>query len=321
MGKPYMSASDARELNDTFINFGTGGSFGCGPLNLLSAIEPRGYNSGSLGWNYDIYDFNGCTIIAGDRCPVSDYQKNYSKEILEDVCKRARDFDSKYNWTERKVKLQELLKEFTDSVKAGIKSPDYIKSFSKYSRELYKQSKMHPDWSVEKASELCDKYVIDGIMPSGITVKEDIKKGLEEAASLVRDSNFSEVPQKEEDIKKAALNFIIRKEARKEEEIKVQVEAAGNNYVSEMKNILPAFKNNPYAATKEILSRLKNSDKKAYENTMSFLEKKYSNKKSCDRFFKKTFGVESAGLALQKKTEPEKNYNISKEVSEEEIGR
>lgn len=147
---PRMTKSDAMNLNDKVIDL----SPFFEAQYLLKFADRVGYNAGNLGWNYDVYDVNGITILYGDRTP--DFrERNFSSEILKKLASQAENL--RFTTPEYQKKGESLLKEFTDSVHAGIKDPSPIKNWNQFKKQLIAQVDMERlilDMSPEKDKQV-----------------------------------------------------------------------------------------------------------------------------------------------------------------------
>lgn len=80
---------------------------------LLKYESPIAYTAGVYGWNADIYDFNGATIVTGYRpfgniCP--------DRQIIEKYEKEAGNICHNYSYEEGHKALRELQKKFMEEV-------------------------------------------------------------------------------------------------------------------------------------------------------------------------------------------------------------
>lgn len=83
----------------------------CAMAHLLRNHEPKYYNSGLCGWNFDVYEVYGVTIVTGYRNLVG---KRFTYDEVEKYEKQARAFVEDYSlsYEDRTAKIESLLKEF-----------------------------------------------------------------------------------------------------------------------------------------------------------------------------------------------------------------
>jgi len=85
----------------------------CDLQTLLHYHEPIAYNSGTYGWNYDVYEINGMAICTGYRGMVGERLQGIRE--FEERAMKIIDFNIPYSvksWETRKEEMEELLKEF-----------------------------------------------------------------------------------------------------------------------------------------------------------------------------------------------------------------
>jgi len=87
----------------------------CGLQNLLRCESPIAYTTRAEGWGADIYDFGNTAIVTG-YAPFGNIRPGY--ELCQKYEKAAGEINSNYNlsYSERKAKLQELIKAFIEEV-------------------------------------------------------------------------------------------------------------------------------------------------------------------------------------------------------------
>lgn len=102
---------------------------------IIKDMNKIGEYEGVNYWNcFDIYEANGVRFFYGNG---QNSTKNFSTDILKECAARISKIDG---WTEDKIQMRKnIVKEFTDSIHAGVKNPSPIKNFSQFKRELVKQ--------------------------------------------------------------------------------------------------------------------------------------------------------------------------------------
>lgn len=102
---------------------------------IIKDMEKIGEYEGTNYWNcFDIYESNGIRFFYGSGV---DSTKNFSKDILKNCASRIQKING---WSETDNQLRRnIVKEFADSIQAGVKDPSPIKSFTQFKRELVKQ--------------------------------------------------------------------------------------------------------------------------------------------------------------------------------------
>lgn len=160
---PRWTTKEAKDLNNRIVDV----SFSDQIQHLLKFFNRVGYNAGPLGWNYDIYNENNVTIVYGDRVPDS-IKYNCSREIVAKVSDVAKNL----SWSnDDKLKAVKLMKEFTDSIHAGIHDPTPINNFTQFKKQLVEQKDMWP----EKSFVEIGKILNSAITKNG---KEPVNTGL-----------------------------------------------------------------------------------------------------------------------------------------------
>ena len=73
-------------------------------LNMFAYNFKVGYNSGVYGWNYDLYNVNGVSIVTGYNVPYTEYSNNEIKrkliELENKIRKQNLSFGDKENWSQ-----------------------------------------------------------------------------------------------------------------------------------------------------------------------------------------------------------------------------
>lgn len=124
---------------------------------IIKDMKKIGEYEGQNYWNcFDIYEANGVRVFYGNGVSPTD---NYNTEILKDCGKRLEELNG---WSDETIhKRKEIVKEFTDSVLAGIKDPSPIKNWSQFKKNLVQQVDFFPKKSVlEIAKNLTDKWIV-----------------------------------------------------------------------------------------------------------------------------------------------------------------
>lgn len=87
----------------------------CDLQTLLRNVDPNAYTCGVYGWNADIYDIDGLTIVTGYR-PFGNYE-NY--DLVHEYEDKARKIAKDYqvDWETRSEAVNKLLDEFIEKVK------------------------------------------------------------------------------------------------------------------------------------------------------------------------------------------------------------
>lgn len=87
----------------------------CSLQNLLSCELETAYTSRREGWAADIYDFGNTAIVTG-YAPFGNIRPGYDLcQKYETAAEKIR-CNYELSWTERKAKLQELIKVFIEEV-------------------------------------------------------------------------------------------------------------------------------------------------------------------------------------------------------------
>ena len=87
----------------------------CSLQNLLNCERETAYTSRSEGWAADIYDFGNTAIVTG-YAPFGNIRPGYDLcQKYETAAEKIR-CNYELSWTERKAKLQELIKVFIEEV-------------------------------------------------------------------------------------------------------------------------------------------------------------------------------------------------------------
>ena len=83
----------------------------CDLQYLLRGVEPKAYNSGTYGWNFDMYEVYGLTICTGYR-----NMPGKRLEHIKEYESQAREIWSDYSlpYETQSAKVNELLKEFCE---------------------------------------------------------------------------------------------------------------------------------------------------------------------------------------------------------------
>nr|DAN77055.1 MAG TPA: hypothetical protein [Caudoviricetes sp.] len=86
----------------------------CGLQSLLRFKEPQAYTSGIYGWNADIYNIDGVTIVTGYR-PFGNY---HNGDLVAEYEAKAHNIATDYqiDWETRKNDVNKLLDEFVNKV-------------------------------------------------------------------------------------------------------------------------------------------------------------------------------------------------------------
>lgn len=124
---------------------------------IVNAIEKIGEYEGQNYWNcFDIYEANGIRFFYGNGVSPTN---NFHSEILKDCGKRL---EALSGWTDDvQQKRKEIVKEFTDSIHAGIKDPTPVKNWSQFKKNLVQQMDFFPEKKAfDVAKDLTDKWVL-----------------------------------------------------------------------------------------------------------------------------------------------------------------
>ena len=102
---------------------------------IIKDMNKIGEYEGVNYWNcFDIYEANGIRFFYGNGVGVTN---NYSTDILKNCASRIEKING---WSENDIQLRKnIVKEFTDSIHAGITDPSPIKNFTQFKKELVKQ--------------------------------------------------------------------------------------------------------------------------------------------------------------------------------------
>jgi hypothetical protein len=81
-------------------------------LSLFGEDYKVGYNVGINGWNYDLYNIHGVSIVTGYNTP---YEKYTNKEIKEKlIALDNKILQKKYTWLGWEENKQKLFREFLE---------------------------------------------------------------------------------------------------------------------------------------------------------------------------------------------------------------
>ena len=86
----------------------------CDLQSLLRFKDPVAYTSGTYGWNADIYEMGGVTIVTGYR-PFGNY---HNGDLVAEYEAKAHNIATDYqvDWETRKNEVNKLLDEFVNKV-------------------------------------------------------------------------------------------------------------------------------------------------------------------------------------------------------------
>ncbi|MBO4858713.1 MAG: hypothetical protein J5527_09375 [Treponema sp.] len=128
---PKFSKADAYRTDKPIVSLCNSyeGQYIIKDMNKIGEYEGTNY------WNcFDIYEANGIRFFYGNGV---NYTNNFSTDILKDCSSRI---EKIIGWSESDIQLRKnIVKEFTDSIHAGIKDPSPIKNFTQFKKELVKQ--------------------------------------------------------------------------------------------------------------------------------------------------------------------------------------
>jgi hypothetical protein len=79
-------------------------------LGLFGEDYKVGYNAGINGWNYDLYNIHGISIVTGYRVPYKEYTNKELKQKLIALDNKV--VQKKYSWAKWEEVKQELFSDF-----------------------------------------------------------------------------------------------------------------------------------------------------------------------------------------------------------------
>lgn len=199
--KVKITKSEAYNLNNTTICLGNSyeGQF------LVNWLTPQFYNAG-VQWNFDVYDYKGTTLIYGNEFP----SKNFSSRIMKEAANEMRTLRSLTweSWEEERVKREEILDKFIDSVKQGIHAPSQILNFNQYKKNLYEQHQMFPEKSLLEIGKELTEYIPDRICVKNSWRKVDAKEKVNEGLSKYTQKFWSKDKSSEQIMEESLKNVL-----------------------------------------------------------------------------------------------------------------
>lgn len=116
MNKIKITRKEATNTNNKIISIGY-----CKAHDLLTGVEPIGYNSGVYGWNWDLYEIThtktgeGLTICTGYRSTIGEYIDHKTINKYEQQARKIRN-NWDLNYTQQLKRITTLRDKFINEI-------------------------------------------------------------------------------------------------------------------------------------------------------------------------------------------------------------